>query len=171
MVAALSFTACGSDDDDNGGSGGGNTNKTITIDGESYYCGELCTVEQTKGNGMYLQVTAVEDKMFQYKGHELMVHISPSKVAELKVGQTFDSNNISVRTFRTLTEMSTSGRWDVVSGSIRITAIRKSEITIQINKLIVKHNPREVEHTIDGTATLTNSLHYENGDVVPFDEE
>ena len=64
MVAAVSFTACSGDEEDDGPNG----KMTLKIDGESYYCGELSSVEQTQRNGMYIEVEAVTDLQFQIKG-------------------------------------------------------------------------------------------------------
>ncbi len=50
MVTALGLTACGDDEEEDeieGNSPSGN--KTLIIDGESYYCGSLCQLSQTNG--------------------------------------------------------------------------------------------------------------------------
>ncbi len=172
MVAALSLTACGDDDEDDDFGGGGNSpsgNKTLIIDGNSYYCGSLCTLEQTNGSGMYFTIEAVEDKVYQTKGKELKVHISPSKVSQLSVGQVFGYNNMSIRNYRGLTQMELNTySWDAVSGDITIKSIGETQITIQINSLVVKHKNTEVEHSISGTATLKNTLRDTHGNSLPF---
>ena len=173
MVAALGLTACGGDDEDeiDGGEGGGSSSssKTLVIDGKSYYCGSLCHLSQTDGNGMYLTVTAVEDIRFQTSGHELVIVISPSKVSQLSVGQVFDYDEMRVRTFRHLNEIVIdSYNWKGVDGNIVIKYIGEKEITIQINSLVVKSKNTGVERTISGTATLYNSLHDSKGNVLPF---
>ena len=168
MIAALSLTACGGGDEDDDFGGGSNSpsgNKTLIIDGNSYYCGSLCTLEQTNGSGMYFTI----DKVYQTKGKELKVHISPSKVSQLSVGQVFSYNNMSIRNYRGLTQMELNTySWDAVSGDITIKSIGETQITIQINSLVVKHEITDVEHTISGTATLHNSLFDNNGNVLPF---
>ena len=172
MIAALSLTACGGGDEDDDFGGGSNSpsgNKTLIIDGNSYYCGSLCTLEQTNGSGMYFTIEAVEDKVYQTKGKELKVHISPSKVSQLSVGQVFSYDDMSIRNYRGLTQMELNAySWDAVSGDITIKSIGKTQITIQINSLVVKHENTEVEHSISGTATLYNSLFDSNGNVLPF---
>ena len=170
MVAALSLTACGDDDDE--GDNGGNSpsgKKTLIIDGESYYCGSGSILAQTNGSGMYLTVEAVDDWIYQMSGKELTIVISPSKVSQLSVGQVFSYDDMSIRNYRGLTQMELNAySWDAVSGDITIKSIGKTQITIQINSLVVKHENTEVEHSISGTATLYNSLFDSNGNVLPF---
>lgn len=171
LVAALSFTACSSDDDDNNGSGE-NTSKTIIIDGESYYCGDGSHVNQSNYyGGMYLTVTAVEDKLLQVHGHELVFRIPPTKVSDLTVGQVFDYDDITIRTFRAITEMSVNSyNWDAISGEVLIKDIKEKEITIQIKKLTIKAERTGVERKIEGTATLRNCVYDSNGNLLPFSE-
>lgn len=169
MVAALSLTACGGDDEEDGGGSSSKGNKTLTIDGESYYCGSLCQVSQTNGSGMYLTIEAVEDREFETRGKELAIHISPSKVSELFSGQVFDYDNLSIRNYRNLTQMEVNSySWDGISGSITIKSIGEKEITIEINSLVIKHKNSGVEHSISGTASLHNSLYDSSGNVLPF---
>lgn len=169
IVAALSFTSCGGDDDDEGGTSPSGS-KTLVIDGQSYYCGPLCQLSQTDGSGMYLTVEAVEDKDFPTKGKELVVHVSPSKVSQLSAGQVFDYDCMSIRNFRALSQMELeSYRWDGISGDITVLSIGEKDVTIQINSLVIKHKNTGVEHSISGTATLSNSLHDSKGKVLPFD--
>ena len=83
MLALCSSTCSGSsDDEDDYGVGTSQGVKTLYVDDEAYYAAN-CTAEQTKSSGMYLNIRAVTDPEFPYNGHELTVHISPSKVAEL----------------------------------------------------------------------------------------
>ncbi len=170
MVTALGLTACGDDEEEDeieGNSPSGN--KTLIIDGESYYCGSLCQLSQTNGSGMYLTIEAVEDRVYQMNGKELIVLISPSKVSQLSVGQIFDYDDMSIRNFRNLTQMEVNSySWDGISGDITIKSIGETQVTIQINSLVVKHEITDVEHTISGTATLHNSLYDSNGKVLPF---
>ena len=103
------------------------------------------------------------------KGKELVVHISPSKVSQLSVGQVFDYDDMSIRNFRNLTHIEVNSySWDGISGDITIKSIGETQITIQINSLVVKHKITDVEHTISGTATLHNSLYDSNGNILPF---
>ena len=171
MVAALSFTACGGDDDDfNYGKRKGK--KTLKVDGESFYCSDDSSVEQTERRGMYLQVIAVTNLDFQVSGnnHELVMHISPSRVSQLKVGQEFDGDMISVRDFRHLNDIPINHyEWEVISGSFVIKSITDMEMTIQFNKMVVKYNNRDVEHTIEGTAVLNSGMS-RNDELLPFSE-
>ena len=172
MVAALGFVACEGDDSDDGDDyyGGKKGQKTLKVDGESYYCGDLTSVEQTQHNGMYLEVYAVTDLNFQIKGHRLVMHISPSRVSKLKVGQEFDGDNISVRNFEHLTEITVNSyQWDVISGSFVIKSITDMEMKIQFNKMVVKYRHNDVKHTIEGTAVL-NSGTWKDGKLLPFSE-
>ena len=169
MVAALSFTACSSDDDNGGG--GGSSKKTLIIDGQSYYYGNGCTVEQSDYyGGMYLTVEAVEDINWPVKGKELVFRIPPSKVSELSVGQVFTYDDITIRTFRGLSEMAVdSYNWDALSGEVVIKDIKATELTIQINNLTIKSN-RGAVREIEGTATLRNCMYDSNGNIMPFSE-
>ena len=171
MVAALGLTACGGDDEEDYGGGGGSPkgNKTLSIDGESYYCGSLCQLSQSNGSGMYLTIEAVENRDFETSGKELVVHISPSKVSELSSGQVFDYDDLSIRNFRNLTQIEVNAySWYGISGSVIIKSVGEKEITIEINSLVIKHENSGVEHSISGTASLHNSLHDSSGNVLPF---
>ena len=169
IVATLSFVACSSDDDDSDETSTGK--KTLTIDGESYYCGRSSSVEQTKGSGMYLTVHAAENPRSEFSGKNLVVHISPSKVSELNVGDVFDYDNISVRNYNNVTTIEINAySWNAIDGKIQIKDIKEKELTIQIDNLVVKHRQTDVEHTISGTATLHNSLYDSDGNMLPFSE-
>ena len=169
MVAALSFTACG-DDDDEIDNGGGNGKKTLKIDGESFYCGNSSSVEQTKGSGMYINVYAVSNKEFQMSGHKLVMHISPSRVSQLTVGEEYDGDMISVRDFVRLTEIHfNSYEWEVISGSFVIKSITDMEMTIQFKEMVVKYKYRDTQHTIEGTAVLNSGVS-KDGKLLPFSE-
>lgn len=166
MVAALGITACSSDDDN---SSGGNSKKTLIIDGQSYYYGQLSMVDQSNG-GMYLTVEAVEDINWPLKGKELVFRIPPSKVSELSVGQVFTYNDITIRTFRGLSEMAVdSYNWDALSGEVVIKDIKATELTIQINDLTIE-SQRGAVRKIEGSATLHNCIHDSNGNIKPFSE-
>lgn len=164
----VAFTACGGDDDNGGGSNPGE--KTLKIDGESFYCGDGSSVEQTKGNGMYIDIDAVTDMNYQVKGHNLIMHISPSTVAELRENQVFGVDDISIKEFRHLNEIViNSYRWRVVSGSFTIKTITPMEMTIQINQLEIIHKDTKAEHTIDGKAVLNSGVWDDKG-LLPFSE-
>ena len=170
MFAALSLNACSSNDDEDDDNGGGNGKKTLKVDGESYYCSDVSSVEQTQRNGMYLEVIAVTDMRFQTKGHRLVMHISPSRVAQLEVGQEFGDYKISVRDFVHLNEINVNTyMWEVISGSFVIKSITDIEMTIQFNEMVIKHKHSGVERTIEGTAVL-NSGTYKDGKLLPFSE-
>lgn len=169
MVAALSFTACG-DDDDEIDNGGGKGKKTLKIDGESFYCGSSSCVEQTKGNGMYINVYAVTNMEFPISGHKLVMHISPSRVSQLTVGEEYDGDMISVRDFVRLTEIHfNSYEWEVISGSFVIKSITDMEMTIQFKEMVVKYKYRDTQHTIEGTAVLNSGVS-KDGKLLPFSE-
>jgi hypothetical protein len=94
MVAALGFSACSSsNDDDDFGSGSSKGEKTLIVDGESFYDFNS-TAEQTKRNGMYLNINASTEPNYILQGHMLTVRISPSKVSELKEG--FEGNKFGI---------------------------------------------------------------------------
>ena len=161
MVAALGITACSSDDD----SDGGNSKKTLIINGQSYY-GHGDVTENSSRGGMRLTVEALENEKFYFNGHELTIEVSPSKVTELSVGQVFESPTI--RNYRGLNEIDVvEYDWDVVNGDILVKGITAKELTIQFNKLTIKHERTGVEYTFEGTATLHNSI-YANGSWKPF---
>ena len=176
MVAALGLTACGGsgggsfDDDDDFGYGGGKATKTLKIDGESYYCGNGSSVEQTQNSGMYIEVNAVTNMDFQVGGKRLVMHISPSRVSQLKVGQEFDGNKISVRNYGNFNDFNPNTyEWEVISGSFVIKSITDVEMKIQFNKMVVKYRNKEVKHTIEGTAVLNSGV-WKDGKYLPFSE-
>lgn len=167
MAAVLSLTACGGDDENESGSKG---KETLTIDGMTYKCSKTSSVEQTKGSGMYLTVITSSNGS-EWNGKKLVVHISPSKVSQLNVGDVFEYDEISVRNYNNVSTIElNSYSWDAINGNIVIKDIREKDLTIQINKLTVRHVNTEVEHTIDGTATLYNSLYDSKGNMLPFSE-
>ena len=102
MAVVLSLTACGGDDDNESGSKG---KETLTIDGKTYKCSKTSSVEQTKVSGMYLTVIA-SDNGSEWNGKKLVVHISPSKVSQLSVGDIFDYDDISVRNYNNVSTIS-----------------------------------------------------------------
>lgn len=167
MVAALGITACSSDDD----SDGGNSKKTLIINGQSYYYGNGCTVEQSDYyGGMYLTVEAVEDINWPVNGEELVFRIPYGKVSELSVGQVFTYNDITIRTFRGLMELTVNSyNWDALSGEVVIKDIKATELTIQINDLTIE-SQRGAVYKIEGSATLRNCIHDSNGNIKPFSE-
>lgn len=171
MVAALSFTACSSssDDDENGG-GANSGQKTLVINGESFYATD-CTAEQTKRNGMYLNLRATTEPVLALNGHELVVHISPSKVAELKVGDVFKTHDMSVQTFRRLNEIAVNTyEWNELEGNITIERITSMEMTIRINDLLLEHKISKVKRTISGTAVLTSGTWDSSGNLLSFND-
>ena len=174
MVAALSLTACSSDDDND--EDGGSAQKTLIIDGESYYNGnsrngwQMCTVNQTK-SGMRLTVVAIEDLYKIPKGKELSFRIPPIKVSELNVGQVFNFDNIRSIDFGNWgAAPSTDVWWYGISGEMLIKDIKETELTIQFNNFTIKRKETGTEHTIEGTATLCNCISYSNGKPIPFSE-
>ena len=167
MAAVLSLTACGGDEEKESRSKG---KETLTIDGMTYKCSKTSSVEQTKGSGMYLTVITSSNGS-EWNGKKLVVHISPSKVSQLNVGDVFDYDEISVRNYNNVSTIElNSYSWDAINGIIVIKDIREKDLTIQINKLTVRHVNTEVEHTIDGTATLYNCLYDSKGNMLPFSE-
>ena len=172
MVAALGFTACGGDDDDDI-NGGGNSSKgemTLTIDGESYYATN-CSAEQTRGRGMYLNIRASTSSQFSTKGKELVVHISPSRVSELSVGDVFDSGSMSIQMYHNFNEVVINTyTWRAIEGNITIKKITNMEMTIQINDLVLKHKEKDIKRTISGTAVLNSATYDSQGNLLSFDE-
>lgn len=167
---SMCLTSCGDDDDDFVNNGEPNDKPTLVFDSEPYYYGKLCSVDQTKRNGMYMTITAVKNSMWQYPGHELIVHISPNTVADLRVGDVFKSGNLSIRSLRGLFEISVSTySWNIMEGDITVTNITTHELTIRINNLRLKHNTTGAEHTISGIAVLNSGTYY-NGNLLPFAE-
>lgn len=170
VVISMCLTSCGDDEDDFVNNGEPNGKPTLVIDGEPYYYGELCSVDQTKRNGMYLTITAVENLMWQYPAHELTVHISPNTVADLRVGDIFKSGNLTIRDFRNVFHISLSAySWSLMEGDITVTNITPYELTIRINNMRLKHETSGAEHTISGIAVLDSGTYY-NGNLLPFAE-
>lgn len=169
MVAVLSFTACSSSDDEDGGNPS-KGQKTLKVDGESFYATN-CTAEQTKRNGMYLSIIAATDPNFPINGHDLSIHISPSKVSELKEGDVFDIHQFSVQEFRRLNEISINTYdWYDLEGDITIKRITSMEMTIQINNLLLEHEISGVQHTISGTAILNSGTYDSKGNLLSFED-
>ena len=162
MVAALSFTACGGDDDDEIDNGGGKGGKTLIVDGEAFYA-VGCSAEQTRGNGMYLNIRAATNPEIPVSGHEFIVHIRPSRVSELSEGDVYDEDNMSVQTLRRFTDIVINTyRWRIIEGTITIRKITSMEMTISVDNIILKHKDTGVEHSISGTAVLNSGV-YQNG--------
>ena len=170
MVAALGFTACGGDDEDEIGGVPNKGQMSLKIDDEPFYATN-CTAEQTRSNGMYLNIRASTEPEYCLVGHELVVHISPSKVAELKEGDVFENYNMSVQTFRRLNEIAVNSyEWEVLEGDITIKKITSMEMTIAINNLLLEHKISRVKRTIRGTAVLTSGTWDSNGNLLSFSD-
>lgn len=170
MFAALSFSACGGDDDDEIGGGSNKGQKTLKVDDEYFYAAN-CTAEQTRNNGMYLNIRAVTDPDYPINGHELAVHISPSKVADLKEGDVFETNQMSVQTLRHFNEIDVNSyQWKDLEGNITIKSISSMEMAIVINGLILEHKSTKVKHTISGTAVLTSGVYDSTGNLLSFED-
>ena len=169
MLALCSSTCSGSsDDEDDYGVGTSQGVKTLYVDDEAYYAAN-CTAEQTKSSGMYLNIRAVTDPEFPYNGHELTVHISPSKVAELKEGDVFGTNKMSVQSFRRFNEIEVNiYTWNDLEGDITIKKITDMEMTIEINDLQLEHKSSKVKHKISGTAVLTSGVYDSRGNLLSF---
>ena len=174
MVAALSFTACSSDDDEDGGGGGGDSKKTLIIDGQAYYAGCVKdfiggSVVQS-GSGMRLHISAIENPHSVYKGYKISLHISPTKVSELRVGQVFnfvDKTSINFGDF--WAQAATTWWWYGTDGEMLIKDIKETELTVQFKNFAIKRQETGTEHTIEGTAILQNSISNNNGPM-PFSE-
>jgi hypothetical protein len=172
LILSFSFVACsssnGNDEDDPFDSPKGQ--KTLKIDDESLYA-VGCSAEQTKGNGMYLHIRAATDPEFATMGHELTVHIAPSKVSQLNEGDVFDVDDLSVQEFRRFNEIVfNTYQWNVLEGNITIKRITSMEMTIQINGLLLQHKSTGVERIISGTATLDSGVWDSNGKTLSFEE-
>lgn len=158
MVMSMTMVSCGeSDDFDDEGVEVGKAigSKMLKIDGEAYYCGSSSEAQQTNGSGMYLKVYALENPNYDLNGHILIVHIPPSKVAELKSNDVFRKGDIIVRNFYLAHDIeANSYRWKAIQGDIRIGAIKNRQLTIEIEFLVIEHKDTGVRHTIDGSAIL-----------------
>lgn len=168
VIAALSFTACGSSSEYDAIDGGSSSKgqKTLKVDDEWFYAAN-CSAEQTKGSGMYLNIRAVTNPDFPYNGHELAIHISPSKVAQLKEGDMFD--RMSIQFFRHLNEIVyDTYLWRKVDGYVEIKRITDMEMTIQINNLVIEHKNRGTKRTISGTAVLNSGVYTSKGKLLSF---
>jgi hypothetical protein len=167
-VLVVCLTACGGDD--NGGGEGNKVSKTLVVDGEKYYAVN-CHADQTQGMGMYLIVKAVTDAEYTYNGHELVAHISPNTVADLKEGQVFDGKNIRIQNYRGLFELVTNTyQWNVLGGNITINKITKMEMTIQLNSLQLEHKKTGATHIISGTAVVDSGVYSSNGTLLSFED-
>ena len=174
MVAALSFTACSSDDDNDNDGDGGSAQKTLVIDGKSYYAG---CVESFSGgsvvqsrNGMHLHISAIEKLHSVYEGYNISLRISPTKVSELSVGQVFnfvDKTSINFGAF--WAQEATTWWWYGTDGEMLIKDIKETELTVQFKNFAIKRQETGTEHTIEGTAILRNHLSNNNG-TMPFSE-
>ena len=170
MVLTIGFISCSSEGDDEDEVNSPKANKTIVVDGESFYAA-YCSVEQTRGSGMYLIVQAVTNTEFPLSGHELIIHISPSKVADLKEGDMFGVDELSIQFFRRLNEMvANTYSWNVLEGNVTIKKINKMEMTIQIDNLYLEHKRSKVQHTISGTATLDSGTRDSKGNMLSFSD-
>ena len=166
IAAALSLIACSSGDDSIDGGGSSKGQKTLKVDDEWFYAAN-CSAEQTKGSGMYLNIRAVTNPDFPYNGHELAIHISPSKVAQLKEGDMFD--RMSIQFFRHLNEIVyDTYLWRKVDGYVEIKRITDMEMTIQINNLVIEHKNRGTKRTRSGTAVLNSGVYTSKGKLLSF---
>lgn len=171
MVAALGLSACSSNSsDDDFGSGSSKGEKTLIVDGESFYDFNS-TAEQTKRNGMYLNINASTDPNYILQGHMLTVRISLSKVSELKEGDVFGVSELTVREFQRPTEISVNSYdWNELKGDITIIRITSMEMTIQINDLQIEHKISKVQHTISGKAILCSGVYDSRGNLLSFED-
>ena len=141
---------------------------SLKIDDESFYAVN-CTAEQTSNSGMYLHIKTAENLDFPYFGKELTVHISPSKVAELKEGDVFDTDKMSVRYFGSVDQIyANSSSYNELEGDITIKKISSMEMTIEINDLVFENKTSKVKHKISGTAVLTSGVYDSKGNLLSF---
>ena len=141
---------------------------SLMVDDKSFYAVN-CTAEQTRSGGMYLHIRTAEDPEFPYFGRELIVHISPSKVAELKEGDVFGANKLNVESFKSADLIIINGtKWNELEGNITIKKITDMEMTIVINDLQIENDSSKVKHTIRGTAVLTSGVYDSKGNLLSF---
>ena len=87
IIAAISITACSSNsEDDENSEGAVKGQKTLIVNDESFYATN-CTAEQTKRNGMYLNIRASTEPEYCLVGHELVVHAYVGRNSVSSIGQ------------------------------------------------------------------------------------
>ena len=181
MGAALSFTACGGDDDDDDDYGDNRDGATLKIDGEAYYVD--ASIQKSYWSGLVLHINAFERPVNFAPDKILEIHLSGcSKVSELKAGQSFDYEDVSVDNIENgpvvaLYEKS----YETLSGSITILSVDKYKVKMKFNDLKFKlefssnifgddyepSNPKI--HSVVGTATFTSGVYSSDGNELPFD--
>jgi hypothetical protein len=164
MIAALSFIACGGDDDKLY-EGINKEQKTLKMDGESYYASELCIANRSN----YISIVGVNNLRQPTHGFELDLRLSPSNPGEIKEGEVFDTDKMRVLVLRSLNEIPVENPWNDIEGSITIKRITSMEMTIVINDLILENVRNGVKHTISGTAVLTSGIYDSNNNLLPFE--
>lgn len=153
MITVCFFASCSDDEDDNDNTPNGN--KTLVIEGVNYY--GTGGVNETNGDGLYLNINALENINFPSAGGLNLVLVIDegvaSQVSQLSEGQVIDA--ISVQLFHDFFEIPISTyMWEATSGNITIEDISNETLTIRINQLVIEHKLRDVKRTVDGFATL-----------------
>lgn len=153
MITVCFFASCSDDEDDNDNTPNGN--KTLVIEGVNYY--GTGGVDETNGDGLYLNIYALENINFPPAGGLNLVLVIyegvASQVSQLSEGQVIDA--ISVQIFRDYFEIPIDTyEWEATSGNITIEDISNETLTIRINQLVIEHKLRDVKRTVDGFATL-----------------
>ena len=177
MIAALSFAACGDDDED----GDNRDGATLKIDGESYYVD--ASIHKSYWGGLDLYIDARERPVNLVPDKILEIYLSGcSKVSELKEGQSFGYEDVSVDNIENgfvvaLYEKS----YETLSGSITILSVDKYKVKMKFNDLKFKldfssnifgddYEPTNPKiHSVDGTATFTSGVFDDDGNELPFD--
>ncbi len=179
IVAALSFTACGGDDEIEGGEN--RNGATLKIDEKAYYVD--ASIQKSYWGGLYLFIYARESRVNFGPDMKLEISLSGcSSVSELKAGQSFDFEDVSVDNIENVSVVALYEKsYETLSGSITVLSVDKYRVKLKFNELKFKldfssnifgddYEPTNPKiHSVDGTATFTSGKFDRDGNELPFD--
>ena len=174
MLAGFSQSSCTNDangdgyEDSEGGEGSeddndynGSEKATLYIDGVAYYTRHGYSHDNfgsfnREGSGrLYFEINAFKNSTTSLEGWTVGFILNGySNVFDLKKGQTFDADNLTVRNFAVALVAPQTYCWDIISGSITIVSITEKEITLKFKNFKCEHHEKKRSHTIDGTVSL-----------------
>lgn len=182
MVAACSFSACDSDDDDMNQKG----KATLIIDGKAYYTNpfgeELVPNLHQYNDGLFFYIEAFEtpssffpDKILEF------YYFGCSKVANLKVGDTFAYEDLYINRFENGNIIPLyENEYEIIDGSITVLSVDSYRVKIKINDLKFSlesstnmfgedYEPKNPKtHIVSGTVQFSSGAIYNDGSEVPF---